>query len=304
MKFPRFAAVTALCVALTAGGCSRVQFGYGQAERVIAWTLESYLPLDKRQSDALAGQLAEFKQWHCRTQVSGYAAWLRQVGAELRDGVTPAQVEARFANVRHFGRVMAEDASPRLAALARSLGDRQLDELGQAMEKSNGKYRREFVDAAYTDVVARRAARARERIEFWSGPLTREQRQAVERWSAGLEPVQVDILSGRERWQKRLRDALTRRDDTERLRARLYELLAEPERAYPAPLLDKIETNRARTFAMIAEVATLMTDQQRRRVTDKTASMAGDFEAVACLPPVRSAAVEPTRVDPLQGTVR
>jgi hypothetical protein len=297
MKTSRIAAVTALVFVLATTGCSRIQFGYGQAERVIAWTLESYLPLDKRQSAALASQLTEFKQWHCRTQVTGYAAWLRQVGAELPDGVTPEQVAARFANVRHFGRVMAEEASPRLAALARSLDDRQLDELALAMDKSNAKFRREFVDVAHSDAVARRATRARERLEFWSGPLTREQRQVVERWSVGLEPAQAETLGGRERWQKRLRNALARRDDTERLRGRLYELMTEPERSYPPALVEKLEANRARTYTMIAEVASLMTDQQRRHLTDRTATMAKDFEAVACPPPVRSAAAEQAAID-------
>ena len=304
MSPSRFAAVAVLAVALTAAGCSRIQFGYGQAERVVAWTLESYLPLDRRQSDALASQLSEFKQWHCRTQVAGYAAWLRQVGAELRDGVAAEQVASRFANVRHFGRVMAGEAGPRLAGLARSLTDRQLDELAQAMDKSNRKYRRDFVNAAYPDVVAKRASRTRERLEFWAGPLTPQQRQAVERWSASLEPTQAEMLTSRERWQKQLRSALARRDNPERLGSRLAALMSEPERWYTPELVDMLDGNRARTFAMISEVSALMTEQQRRKVLERTESMAKDFEAVACLPPVRNAAAEPADVGQVRPTGR
>jgi hypothetical protein len=289
----RTAALLLLSAVVLAGaGCSRVQFAYGQAERVIAWTLESYIPLDDRQSEALARQLTDFKQWHCRTQVGGYAAWLRQAGTELREGATPVQVQARFDNVRFFGRVMAEEASPRLAVLARSLTDRQLDELARAMDKSNRKYRKEYVDVGYPEVAAERAARTRERLEFWAGSLTREQRQAVERWSASLEPSQADVLASRERWQKALRDALqTRRDDPERLRARLQELLAEPDRWYTPALQAKLEGNRARTIAMIAEVSSLMTEAQKRRVAEKTGAIAAEFEALACPAPIRNAAV-------------
>lgn len=290
---PRTAALLLLlAVTLTGAGCSRVQFAYGQAERVIAWTLESYIPLDDRQSEALARQLADFKQWHCRTQVGGYAAWLRQVGLELREGVTPAQVQARFDNVRFFGRVMAEEASPRLAGLARGLSERQLDDLARAMDKANRKYRKEFMDVAYPEVAAARAARTRERLEFWTGSLTREQRQAVERWSSSLEPSQAEVLASRERWQKALRDALhTRRDDPERLRARLQDLLSEPDRWYTPALQAKLEGNRARTFAMIAEVSSTLTEAQKRRVAEKTSAMAADFEALACPAPLKSAAV-------------
>ncbi len=274
---------------LAAPGCSRVQFAYGQAERVVAWTLESYVPLGERQSLALASQLADFKQWHCRTQLVAYAGWLRQTDAALRAGITAAQVEARFADVRGFGRTMAQEASPRLALLASSLTDRQLEQLGRALEKGNSKFRREFVDAAHADVAAARAARTRERLEFWTGPLTREQRQVVDRWSAALDSSQAEMLHSRERWQAGLRAALAgHRDQPEALRPQLEELFAEPERWYTPALRAKLEINRARSFAMIAQVSSLMTDAQKRRLSETSAALAADFEALAC-PAVKSA---------------
>jgi hypothetical protein len=226
------------------------------------------------------------------------------VGAELRDGVTPEQVASRFANVRHFGRVMAGEAGPRFAGLAHSLTERQLDELAQAMDKSNRKYRRDFVDVAYPDVVAKRASRTRERLEFWAGPLTPQQRQVVDRWSASLEPAQAEMLTSRERWQKRLRSALARRDDSERLGTRLTALMSDPERWYTPELLEMLDGNRARTFAMVSEVSALMTEQQRRKVLERTESMAKDFEAVACLPPVRNAGTAPSEVGQVLPTGR
>lgn len=278
-------------LALLIAGCSRVQFGYSQAERVLAWTLESYLPLDRRQSEALGRQLAEFKQWHCRSQLPGYAAWVRGVGQEAASGVSASQVEARYANVRYFLRLMAEEASPRFAELARALEDRQLDDLAAAFDKANGKYRKEFVDVAYKSVVSERAVKTRERLETWIGPLTREQRQIVDRWSAALEPAQADVLDSRRRWQRSLREALANRGDTVALRSRLFTLMAEPERAYTPALTAKLETNRTRTFEMVAEVSAQLTDTQKRRLVDRSEALAAELEAIACPAPSRTAAL-------------
>jgi hypothetical protein len=280
-----------LSVTLIAGACSRLQFGYSQAERVISWTLESYLPLDRRQSEALDRQLVAFKEWHCRSQLPGYAAWLRVVGKELAEGATAEQVEARFANVRYFLRLMAEDASPRLAGLSRTLDDRQIDELARAFDKANGKYRKEFVEVAYKDVASKRATTTRERLEFWIGPLTKPQRQAVERWSAGLEPAQADVLESRLRWQQSLRNTLARRSETEAVQSQLFTLMAEPDRTYTPELAAKLEVNRARTFAMVAEVNGLMTDAQRRKVVERTGAIAAELESLACPAPTRAAAL-------------
>ncbi len=282
-----------LSTTLIAGACSRLQFGYSQAERVISWTLESYLPLDRRQSEALDRQLVAFKEWHCRSQLPGYAAWLRLVGKELAEGVTAEQVEARFANVRYFLRLMAEDASPRLAGLSRSLDDRQIGELSKAFDKANGKYRKDFVEVAYRDVAAKRATTTRERLEFWIGPLTKPQRLAVERWSAALEPAQADVLESRLRWQQSLRDTLARRSETEAVQSQLFTLMAEPDRTYTPALQGKLEVNRARTFAMIAEVNGLMTDAQRRKVVERTGAIAAELESLACPAPTRTVAVVP-----------
>ncbi len=276
---------------LLLAGCSRVQFGYSQAERVLAWTLESYLPLDRRQSEALGRQLTDFKQWHCRTQLPGYAAWVRGVGQEAAAGVSASQVEARYANVRYFLRLMAEEASPRFAELARALDDRQLDDLAAAFDKANGKYRREFVDVAYKSVVSDRAAKTRERLETWTGPLTREQRQIVDRWSAALEPAQADVLDSRRRWQRSLRVALANRGDTVALRSRLFALMAEPERTYTPSLTAKLEMNRAKTFEMVADISAQLTDAQKRKAIERSQALAAELEAIDCPASARTAAL-------------
>ena len=133
---------------LLSTGCSTVRFGYGQAERVAAWYAESYVTLDSRQSRLLGQQLVDFKQWHCSTQVGGYAAWLRQVGDEFQPGVDADRVAARLGNLQHFAKVMAEHAAPRLAVLSRSMSEAQIAELKESFDKGNRKYREQWVDAA------------------------------------------------------------------------------------------------------------------------------------------------------------
>ena len=81
--------------AVLLGACTDIRFGYGQGERVLAWTAQSYVSLDARQQQAVAEQLAALAQWHCATQPAGYAAWVRQAAADFAPGLTAERVAAR-----------------------------------------------------------------------------------------------------------------------------------------------------------------------------------------------------------------
>ncbi|MFX4002045.1 hypothetical protein ACJBX4_10435, partial [Streptococcus suis] len=56
--------------------CSMVQVGYNQLDRLIAWRLDDYLPLDSTQRAAVQPALTRWVDWHCSSQLPGYAGWL------------------------------------------------------------------------------------------------------------------------------------------------------------------------------------------------------------------------------------
>jgi hypothetical protein len=287
----RFLAVAVLCgAAFLSAGCSTVRFGYGQAERVAAWYAESYVTLDPQQSRLLGQQLAGFKQWHCSTQLGGYAAWLRQVGDEIQPGLGADRIEARIENLQYFAKMMAEQAAPRLAPLGRTMSDRQIAELKQSFDKGNQKYREQWVDAPADEIRAERAKRLKERVSYWVGSLDRRQQSMIDAWSRNLEMTGPDTLASRIRWQQELVRVLEARGDGVRLAEELRALLAEPDRFWTQRLVDHVERNRGLTVRLLAELANTLDDAQLKRVRTRTATLAADLEALAC--PQRRAVAE------------
>lgn len=268
--------------ALLCAGCSTVRFGYGQAERVASWYAESYVSLDRQQSRLLGQQLADFKQWHCSTQLGGYAAWLRQVGDEFQPGVDADRIAARLGNLQHFAKVMADHAAPRLGTLSRSLSDAQLAELKESFEKANRKYRDRWVDAPEREIRAQRARHLEERIEWWTGPLDQRQRAMVAAWSRELRMTGPDTLASRARWQSELVRALQDRNGDAQREAQLRSLLAEPDRYWTSRLLEHVEANRVLTIHLLVAIANTMDEAQRRRVRTRAATLAADFESLVC----------------------
>jgi hypothetical protein len=279
-----------LLAALCGAGCSTVRLSYGQAERLAGWYAESYVTLDRRQSRLLGEELAAFKQWHCSTQLGAYAALVRQMGDELQREVDDDRIATRFGSVQQFGRLMTDHAAPRLVVLGRAMTRKQFVELGESFDKGNRKYRERWVDASADEIRAERSKRLKELVSWWSGPLGRRQQAMVDAWSRELRLTGAETLASRKRWQRELVRVLETPGDATRPEAELRALLAQPERFWSQALVEEVAANRARTFALLAELANSMDDAQRRRVRTRTAALAADFEALAC--PLRGAGAD------------
>jgi hypothetical protein len=269
-------------IALLCAGCSTVRLSYGQAERVGVWYAESYVSLDRQQSRLLGQQLVDFKQWHCSTQLAGYAAWLREVGDEFQPGVNADRIARRLGDLQQFARVMGDHAAPRLDAISHSLSDAQLAELQRSFDKGNRKYRDRWIDVPEQTVRAERAKRLQARIEWWIGPLGKRQRSLVEAWSRELRMTGPDTLASRTRWQSELVRTLQYRSrDTQRV-AQLRSLLAEPDRYWTQGLLEQVEANRNLTIDLLVGVANAMDEAQSKRVRARAAALAADLDGLVC----------------------
>lgn len=269
-------------IALLCAGCSTIRLSYGQAERMGVWYAESYVSLDRQQSRLLGQQLVDFKQWHCSTQLAGYAAWLREVGEEFQPGVNAERIAMRLADLQQFARVMGDHAAPRLEAISHSLSDAQLAELQRSFDKGNRKYRDRWIDVPEPTVRAERAKRLQARIEWWIGPLGKRQRSLVEAWSRELRMTGPDTLASRTRWQSELVRTLQYRSrDTQRV-AQLRSLLAEPDRYWTPGLLEQVEANRNLTIDLLVGIANAMDEAQSKRVRARAAALAADLDALVC----------------------
>ncbi len=258
-------------IALLCAGCSTIRLSYSQAERVGVWYAESYVSLDRQQSRLLGQQLEDFKQWHCSTQLAGYAAWLREVGDEFQPGVNADRVARRLADLQQFARVMGDHAAPRLDAISHSLSDAQLAELQRSFDKGNRKYRDRWIDVPEPTVRAERAKRLQARM-----------RALVEAWSRELRMTGPDTLASRTRWQSELVRTLQYRSRDMQRMAQIRSLLAEPDRYWTQGLLEQVEANRNLTIDLLVDVANAMDEAQSKRVRARAAALAADLDGLVC----------------------
>ncbi len=275
------AAACAIAAALL-GACTDIRFGYGQGERVVAWTVRSYVSLDARQELAVAEQLAAFRQWHCVTQPTGYAAWMRQAAADFGPGLTTERVAARAEGLEYFARLLLADAVPRVAVLVRELSDRQARELERNLRRVDRATREEAASRLSSQAQIQRREWMRRHLENWLGPLNPAQRQLVAHWSAAMRPVGGDVYASSALPVLAVRSALHVRRDREALETALRALLLAPDRWWTPAGDPRFVSNRLQTWQLLAGIAAVTDGSQRQRLARKAEAVAADLESVAC----------------------
>lgn len=160
----------ATVIALSA--CSAVRLGYANGDSFMHWWLNRYVNLSEAQSPWLREELAQFMQWHRRTQLPDYAALLAQAQLELNAPVSTEQVQQRFAMLRERAMRSADHMVPMMARLATSLTPEQIHRLEQRFAKSRREYQKTYLDK---NVEAQRELRFEKVVQHaqrWFGKLT------------------------------------------------------------------------------------------------------------------------------------
>jgi hypothetical protein len=278
----------ALFLVLLLPGCG-ARFFYTQLDWIAPWYVSEFVTLDREQRVLLDQRLAEWLDWHCRSQLPDYAAWLREVGRLVEQGEADvAAVERLFERVEGFRDALLAGVAPDLAELLAMLSEEQIDELARQIEARNREARVDFVDAPPQILHERRVRRFERRLTRWLGPLTDAQRERIEHWSLEIVPIADDWLASRVDWQRRLdhalrEQALREHAGHEAFRERIYDLVLRPEQTWSEDYRARLARNRALVIVLIADIAALAPQFQRERLQRETDSLAAQFESLACL---------------------
>ncbi|UCE89386.1 MAG: hypothetical protein JSW10_00655, partial [Pseudomonadota bacterium] len=231
---------------------------------------------------SLVQEVRRVQAWHCSTQLTAYAGWVRRVNTGFQDGMSHEQLSDYFEELRGYWKALLREGSPQAAQLMRSATDAQVAELFRELERKNAEFRDNMVTQPAEEVARNRAERMSKEITRWTGDLNAQQRKAIVTWSERFLPTGEDWLDNRLRWQLQLRELLEVRRDAPDFDARFEELLIYPERGWAQGLRRKVEFNERETVQMLVAVGKALNNAQRAKLATRAEWIAGEFDDLAC----------------------
>jgi len=275
-----------LLLAIVLAGCGP-RLLYSHLDWLIPWYVSDYISLDSDQKNMLEKRLLKLLDWHCRTQLPAYATTLRALGRDLANSSEPvdaATLKTYNTRLMALWKALLQKIGPDITAILATATDAQIDELFHNLDKQNQKFKKEYVDLPYDELIQNRAERMVKRTKYWISKLNPEQKQAVSDWSLQLTPIAVDWIQNRERIQSEARRLLGQRRDNPEFRTAIQKLILHPENVRSAEYQRKIDINTTATIKLLAQLIQLLTEKQRSYLLDRIESLSADFDTLSCDP--------------------
>ena len=174
------------------GACSALRFGYNQADDLAYWWLDGYLDFNENQSPQVRKALAQWHEWHRRTQLPDYAALLAKAASEANAPTSPQRLCSWWGEVRSRIDVSLERAIPSAAEIMLTLTPQQVQHIERRYAKSNEEFRDDYLQAEPARRQKESVKRAVERAESFYGRLDDAQRERITR-TVGLSPFDADL---------------------------------------------------------------------------------------------------------------
>lgn len=173
--------IVLLALAAALAGCSAVKLGYSTLDTVAFWWLDSYLDFTDEQAPRVREDLARLHLWHRNEELPRLQAMLQRMEELVPGDIRPAQACTFVVDFRRHLRAVADRAEPAAVTLATGLQPEQLQHLAHKYEKSNAKFRDEWVRLPPAEQREKRYQQFLERSEMIYGRLDEPQRDALRR---------------------------------------------------------------------------------------------------------------------------
>ncbi len=253
-------------------GCTFIKLAYNTAPDVMYFWMDSYVDFTSEQATQVKEELASYQAWHRSKELPKYIGTLQRIEQAMPQNVDAKKVCDFYAEVRTHYETLALEAEPAVSKIAESLTPDQLANLRKKYEKSNEKYRKEWMDVSPEKVREKRLKEIVDRAENVYGNLTREQKDAIR---AEIDKSSFDPGVFYAERLRRQEDALTvlKRVQAEKLTAAqakplihdyLMRAVAPSSSTLYGKYQDKVEAEGCRSFAVAHNSTTV--DQRDKAV--------------------------------------
>jgi hypothetical protein len=270
-------------LALLLSACSRIQLAYNNLDWLLPHYLGSYMPLSDDQDGLLEARVENFLHWHCSTQVSGYAQLLREADNRFRSGsLTRTELESFNNRIQQAWTGILQQGGPAIAEILLTADDTQVRELFEGFDKRNKEWLEDFEDTSDEELREDYRERMGKELQRWFGKLNSGQEQVLVSWSRQFQPLGLEGLAVRQRWQSRLREIMDRRENPEAFQRDIAELMSNPGALRTPAYQQRINHNREATIDMLYSVIRQLSDVQKHHLQQQVNTVAGDFDKLTC----------------------
>lgn len=160
-------------------GCGVARLGYRNGETVTYWWLNSYIDFDGSQKSWVRDHIDELFRWHRKTELEDYVKAVARMQRRDLAKITADDLLRDYNEAKAHVLSIADRAVPDLTDLALSLTPEQIVNVQKKFEKSNEKFRDDYLAGDDKKKQEYRYSKTMQKMEYWFGYFTRDQEEKI-----------------------------------------------------------------------------------------------------------------------------
>lgn len=284
------------CSVVLLSGCV-VRVAYNMLDWLMLWKAEKLVNLVDSQEDEAKAALKDFHQWHRRTQLPLYIAYLTEFKTRITDGkFTGTSVHAETDKVQDLADLSLNHLMPDIVRILATLSDTQVEELMENLEVERQEFIDEYVDISPRKQIKKRRDDLQKHLTRWSGSLSKEQKSWIEEWAQSMVDYEAPTAVQQQQILQRVAKLMAARADTERLHKGLSEVLFYRTDNWDPDIQKIYDHNQDLTYTLIARILNSLSDRQKARFHKRLDNYIDDFRKLSEAPPKAAAGGSPPGV--------
>ena len=272
----RRALFAGLLAALLAACSSVTRVAYNNAAFAGAWMVDDWFDLQDGQREWVRGRIERLLAWHRANELPDYERLLQETAARAATRIGEEDARRVHREMRALYHRLLRRAIPDMADFLLQLHPEQVAHLERRFAEANA---RALKETASPDPRERREARAKrylERIEDWTGRLSKPQRDVVRERVAAMEDIDGEWMGDRRLRQAGALALIRARPPREAMIAGLERLLVDTDAWRRPEYAAKLAARDERVIAMVAALDATLSAQQRATLNRKLGGYAAD----------------------------
>lgn len=181
-----------IAVMTVLAACSSLRLAYNNGDTLLYWWIDGYVDLTSDQKGLVKEDIDRLFHWHRKTQLQDYVQFLQTAQRQLTAGVTQADLQNDFDDIKKRTEALLLKATPELAELARSLQPDQIATLERKFAANNAEFRKKNMRGDRDAQQRFRFKKSMEQFDLWFGSFTSEQEAAI-RKASDARPLNNEI---------------------------------------------------------------------------------------------------------------
>ena len=287
---PALRTVVLLLAALAFAACSSATFtrlaynnaalAYSNLGPMLTWIVDDYVDLDGAREDWVRVRIDRVLAWHRAEELPRYRALLETMLAKSARAFSVEDIAAHQKELRAaYYRVVAQ-VVPDTAEFLSTMDAADIDHMEKKFAEENRRFVRESVQGTPEERIERRAKRFAGHLESWVGKLTAEQRALVANRYPELGDVSDELLAERRFRQSELVALVRSKPPRPALEAGLKRIFVDTDSWRRPEYAAKLRERDAQMHAMISELSTTLTDEQRAHLQKRIRRFLGDISTL------------------------